>query len=188
LFAGAYRKHFSLASFEELTMIPLEDQHGPSGAVEIDSRFLAYNCGDILHSLGADHVIHYVSLSALEILISNIVRASDIVCRWGGDKIAIILPAIDHAGVVRAADKVRGAVEPLRFRARESAGRWVSVTTSIGVATAKTEPDCVATTPQNLLLAADRNLYRAKRDGQNRMAAALVRWSINAEGECKTRL
>ena len=49
-------------------MIPPEDQHEPSGAVEIDYKFLAENCSDILCSVGADHAIRYVSPSALDTL------------------------------------------------------------------------------------------------------------------------
>jgi predicted signal transduction protein with EAL and GGDEF domain len=46
------------------------------------------------------------------------------------------------------------------------------VTASIGVVTALPEPDGTITAPQNLLMAADRALYRAKHDGHNRMVVA----------------
>jgi len=49
-------------------LIPPEDQHEPSGAVEIDYKFLAENCADMLCSVSADYVIHYVSPSSLDIL------------------------------------------------------------------------------------------------------------------------
>lgn len=111
-------------------------------------------------------------LTAVASAISDAVRASDVVCRWGGDEIAIILPGTDHAGAVRAAEKVRAAVEALRFRTRKNADEWVSMTASIGVATAVTEPDKAVTVPQNLLSAADKALYKAKREGQNRVATA----------------
>ncbi len=111
-------------------------------------------------------------LVAVASAISDAVRASDVVCRWGADEIAIILPGTDHAGAVRTAEKVRAAVEALRFRAKKNAGGWVSVTASIGVATAVTEQDKAVTIPQTLLSAADKALYKAKREGQNRVATA----------------
>lgn len=118
------------------------------------------------HPLGDECLITVASA------ISDTVRASDIVCRWGGDEMAIILPGTDHAGAVRAADKVRAAVEVLRFRVRKNADEWVSVTASVGVATAISQPDGSVTMPQNLLLAADKALYKAKHDGQNRVGMA----------------
>ncbi len=120
------------------------------------------------HPLGDEYLVAVASA------VSDTVRASDVVCRWGGDEIAIILPGTDHAGAVRAAEKVRAAVEALRFRARKKADEWVSMTASIGVATAVTEPDKAATIPHNLLSAADKALYKAKREGQNRVEAAVV--------------
>jgi diguanylate cyclase (GGDEF)-like protein len=111
-------------------------------------------------------------LTTVASAISDTVRASDVVCRWGGDEMAIILPGTDHAGAARTAEKVRAAVEALRFRARKNADEWVSVTASVGVVTAISQPDGSVTTPQNLLLAADKALYKAKHDGQNQVVVA----------------
>jgi diguanylate cyclase (GGDEF)-like protein len=111
-------------------------------------------------------------LTAVASAISDNVRTSDIVFRWGGDEIAIILPGTDHAGAVRAAEKVRRAVEVLRFHSKQNSEEWVSVTASIGVATATTESEKAAAIPQKLFQAADKALYMAKRDGQNRVEAA----------------
>jgi diguanylate cyclase (GGDEF)-like protein/PAS domain S-box-containing protein len=118
------------------------------------------------HPLGDEYLVGVASA------ITDSVRASDVVCRWGGDEIAIILPATDQAGAARTAEKVRAAVEALRFRVRKNADEWVSVTASIGAATAISQPDGSVTTPQNLLLAADKALYRAKHGGQNRVVVA----------------
>jgi hypothetical protein len=87
--------------------------------------------------------------------------------------VAIILPATDGLGAFRAAEKVRSAVEALRFRTNKNSGDWVSVTASIGVATAMPQPDGTITMPQDLLLAADKALYKAKYEGQNQVVTAL---------------
>ena len=111
-------------------------------------------------------------LAAVASTISDTVRATDVVCRWGGDEVAIIFPATDQAGALKAAEKIRSAIEALRFRSRENSDECVSLTASIGVATALPEPDGIITAPQHLLLAADRAMYKAKRDGHNRVAVA----------------
>lgn len=112
-------------------------------------------------------------LAAVASAISDTVRASDVVCRWGGDEIAIILPATDEPRALAVAEKVRSAIHALRFRPNKNAGDWVSVTASIGVATAMPCQDGAIATPPSLLLAADKALYKAKRAGQNRVAAHL---------------
>jgi diguanylate cyclase (GGDEF)-like protein len=116
------------------------------------------------HALGDDCLVAVASA------ITDSVRASDFVCRWGGDEIAIILPATDHAGALKVAEKVRSAVEALRFRAEDHAEEWASVTVSIGMAAAVREADEATAIPQNLLRVADKALYRAKQDGRNRVA------------------
>jgi diguanylate cyclase (GGDEF)-like protein len=120
------------------------------------------------------HSVGDVCLCTIASVISDSVRASDIVCRWGGDEMAIILPATDEIGALRAAEKVRSAIQTLRFLTNKNSGDWVSVTASIGVATTMPQPDGTITTPPNLLLAADKALYKAKREGQNRVATALL--------------
>jgi diguanylate cyclase (GGDEF)-like protein/PAS domain S-box-containing protein len=111
-------------------------------------------------------------LAAVAAAISDTVRATDVVCRWGGDEVAIILPATDQAGALKAAEKIRCAIEALRFRAKKNSGESVSVTASIGVATGQAAPDGTLPAPQDLLLAADRALYQAKHEGHNRVALA----------------
>jgi diguanylate cyclase (GGDEF)-like protein/PAS domain S-box-containing protein len=119
------------------------------------------------------HPVGDACLCAVASAISDTVRASDVVCRWGGDEMAIILPATDGLGALGVAEKVRSAIQVLRFRPNKNSGDWASVTISIGVATAMPQPDGTITAPQDLLLTADKALYKAKHDGQNRVATAL---------------
>jgi len=86
--------------------------------------------------------------------------------------VAIILPATNQSGALMAAEKIRSAVEALRFYVKKDSGEWVSVTASIGVATAQAEPDGTIATPHDLLHAADKALYQAKHEGHNRVAMA----------------
>jgi diguanylate cyclase (GGDEF)-like protein/PAS domain S-box-containing protein len=119
------------------------------------------------------HPVGDTCLCTVASAISDAVRASDVVCRWGGDEMAIILPATDGLGALGVAEKVRSAIRTLRFRLNKNSDDWVQVTVSIGVATAVPQPDGTITTPPNLLLAADKALYKAKHEGQNRVETAL---------------
>ncbi|HEV2469429.1 MAG TPA: diguanylate cyclase [Candidatus Sulfotelmatobacter sp.] len=98
--------------------------------------------------------------------LSKCVRAEDVVCRYGGEEFVIILPAA-------SLDVTRSRAEDIRLQLRDLAtlhqgqplGR---LTASFGVACF---PEHGATR-QSLLEAADAALYRAKREGRDRVAVA----------------
>ena len=89
------------------------------------------------------------------------VRTTDAVARLAGDEFVILLEGIHDTGELEAlCAKVVAAVQaPLLV-----ADRRISITTSMGVATY----DGDGQTPPELLAAADRALYAAKRQGRNR--------------------
>lgn len=120
------------------------------------------------HQVGDD------CLRTLAAAVSGAVRTTDIVARYGGEEIAVILPLTHTAGAVETAEKVRLAVEALQLTHEGSpeGGGWV--TSSIGVATALARSGGTIRMPEGLLQAADNALYRAKREGRNRVATALL--------------
>jgi len=118
------------------------------------------------HALGDECLVAAASA------ITDSVRASDFVCRWGGDEIAILLPGTDYPGALEAAEKVRSEIEGLHIRSTKKPREWLPITVSIGVATAVIDPEGAAAVSQNLLQAADKALYKAKHEGPNRVAAA----------------
>ncbi len=98
-------------------------------------------------------------------------RPSDFVARYGGEEFAAVLSATDSAGARVVGEAMRAAVEALGLpHAASSAGPRVTV--SVGVATLLPDP---ASAPSVLFEAADRALYRAKREGRNRVFAAADR-------------
>ncbi len=94
-------------------------------------------------------------------LLGNL-RESDVAARFGGEEFLVILPETDAAGVMRVADKVRQAVAALNI---PDVGRC---TISVGAACV----DDGDSTPAAFVQAADEALYRAKRDGRNRVCMA----------------
>lgn len=93
-------------------------------------------------------------------------RRSDICCRYGGEELAVILPETRLADAVRLAEKLCATVRQYAFHG--TGGEELHVTSSIGVADFReTLKD-----PGEMVKAADEALYRAKRNGRDRIEAA----------------
>jgi diguanylate cyclase (GGDEF)-like protein len=88
-------------------------------------------------------------------------RKGDIVCRYGGEEFAVLLPHVDIDGATQAAQRYRKMIEIADFQG-------VTVTASLGVSAT----GLGAHDPQKLMDQADACLYTAKREGRNRV----VRW------------
>lgn len=101
-------------------------------------------------------------LKALSSLLTQSVRASDLVIRYGGEEFLIIL--IDSEGVAanNVAEKIRLAVENLQVQV---AGITLQKTISIGIADFPTDSE----TFWQAVKFADVALYRAKESGRNRV-------------------
>lgn len=122
---------------------------------------------DINDTLGhpvGDHV-----LTALGKLIGDACRDSDIAARYGGEEMVIIAPNTVAATAALFAERLRKAVESTALLPADASnsGQPVHVTVSIGVAELGEHARDLA----GLLASADRNLYRAKSAGRNRIVA-----------------
>jgi diguanylate cyclase (GGDEF)-like protein len=98
-------------------------------------------------------------------LMRESVREFDLAGRHGGEEFAILLPETDLAGGVRLAERLADELRRARFIVRGS--DEFSVTSSFGVAAF---PE--AASAEQLMLAADRALYQAKKEGKNRVVGA----------------
>lgn len=94
-------------------------------------------------------------------------RPGDLLARYGGEEFAIILPTTDLAGATIVAERAREAVGNLAIA--HEAGEAGVVTLSMGVASVVPTPEVGA---DDLIVAADGALYRAKREGRNRIVSA----------------
>ncbi len=126
--------------------------------IDID-RFKRFN-GTYGHQAG-DRV-----LAAIARLIRETIRATDVPARYGGEELAVILPQTSLVNACGLAERLRVAVEGLKFQPRR-ATHPVRVTISVGVAT---YPDHAAGTAE-LIDGADQALFQAKRDGRNLVRA-----------------
>ena len=110
------------------------------------------------------HLAGDAVLVQLASVLMKAVHNEDVVARFGGEEIAIVLRAINIDGAAQMGERVRRLVE--------QAVTWVSgqelkATVSIGVACF---PATLVKTPEALVEAADRALYRAKNAGRNRVS------------------
>ena len=101
-------------------------------------------------------------------------RATDVVARYGGEEIVVILPSTDSSVALAIAEKVRHSIEALGLSHLGNTERGGNVTVSIGIATALARHGGTMKMPESLLLSADHALYKAKHDGRNRVTAALL--------------
>jgi len=111
------------------------------------------------HQFG-DHVLAEVG----KILTGN-VRGSDIVCRYGGEEFAVLLPETPPEQAGRAAEKLRTLLKE-RFRGGRDP---VALTVSLGVAS---YPSPGVADENDLVRRADAALYEAKGRGRDRVEPA----------------
>ena len=94
-------------------------------------------------------------------------RGIDVVARFGGEEIVILVPDTPLDGAHAVAERIRERIEATPFAVQKGAP-GVHVTVSIGVA-AREVGDLSAT---DVLKRADQALYAAKQQGRNRVVAA----------------
>ena len=91
------------------------------------------------------------------------IRGVDLACRFGGEEFVVLMPDTDYRQAQAVAERVRVAVAEHGFETGN--GTQLNVTVSVGVALNERDAD----TPEAILKRADIALYRAKREGRNRV-------------------
>lgn len=91
------------------------------------------------------------------------IRGVDLACRFGGEEFVVLMPDTDWRQAQGVAERVRQAVAERNFATQTS--RPLNLTVSVGLALNEGDTD----TPEGMLKRADVALYRAKREGRNRV-------------------
>ncbi|MFA5658386.1 MAG: GGDEF domain-containing protein [Oscillospiraceae bacterium] len=112
------------------------------------------NINDKYSHDGGDYVLKSISKTIRQTL-----RKDDIICRWGGEEILILLPETALTAGVYVGEKIRSAVEKMGLVYNNLS---VKVTITLGIA-ASTDNQTVS----SLIDIADRYMYKGKSQGKN---------------------
>ena len=154
---GLFNRHFMQMSMErEMARAKRRKQIMAVLMLDVD-HFKKFN--DTHGHAAGDAVLKAVS----EVFAKN-VRTEDIACRYGGEEFTIILPDTSVEGACDRADSILSAVSLLRVQVGNEIFGDLSV--SIGLSFFPGDGD----TSDQLLQRADTALYRAKRQGRNRLS------------------
>jgi two-component system cell cycle response regulator len=102
-------------------------------------------------------------LQDFAIRIRKSIRGIDLACRYGGEEFVVVMPETDMAVATMVAERLRRRIASEPFAIQKGA-RTIEVTISIGIAALGPDDNAAA-----VIKRADRALYRAKRDGRNRV-------------------
>src|SRR3954471_4573835 len=95
--------------------------------------------------------------------IKKSIRGIDLACRYGGEEFVVVMPETDLTVATMVAERLRRRIATEPFPIQDGAHK-LEVTISVGIS-ALGKDDTTAT----ILKRADAALYRAKRDGRNRV-------------------
>lgn len=137
------------------------------GKAQSQDRDMAIIMLDIDHfksvNDGHGHDVGDVVLKEFATRVKRNIRGVDLACRFGGEEFVVLMPDTDFRQADNVAERVRSAVADRPFEI--GGGHTLAMTVSLGVTLNETLSD----TPESLLKRADIALYRAKREGRNRV-------------------
>jgi len=105
-------------------------------------------------------------LREFAVRIRKAIRGIDLACRYGGEEFVVVMPDTDMAVASMVAERLRRRIAGEPFVLSQS-DQAIEVTISVGIAVLSGPEDSAAA----LIKRADQALYRAKRDGRNRVVA-----------------
>jgi diguanylate cyclase (GGDEF)-like protein len=137
---------------------PAADNVGPLSVAVVDLDHFKRINDRYGHSVGDQVLVRAAQL------LSNVLRASDIVVRSGGEEFLVLMPRTDVNAAAAGCDRIRDAI---REEPWDEIAAGMTLTTSVGLATADTAGEL-----EVLVKLADKRLYDAKRAGRDCVVAA----------------
>lgn len=156
---GTFNRRFMDNSLAHLAQVSTREQM-PVSFLLIDIDFFKQVNDRYGHPIG-DSCLRQVAGT----IRSQLRDPPDLLCRYGGEEFAVILPGTDQEGAVVVAEKIRQAVSTASIT--DNNGNPVPITVSAGISTVMGCADI-----QALIYSADQALYEAKRSGRNRCQVA----------------
>jgi diguanylate cyclase (GGDEF)-like protein len=151
------RRHFDELLDQEWRRALRDDSSMCVILIDVD-LFKAFN-DNYGHQSGDDCLKH------VAVEVSGVLRrGGDLAARYGGEEFGVVLPGTEAPGGVLVAEDIRRRVEGLKIAHKGSPHHVVTI--SLGMKAVRPGPQ---DTPESLLAAADRALYRAKELGRNRL-------------------
>jgi diguanylate cyclase (GGDEF)-like protein len=154
---GVYNMRAFTAILKRCVQQSIRHSH-PLSIVMVDADNLKSVNDAYGHDAGDKLLKHLISKFIDEL------RQSDILARYGGDEFTVLLPETDLSGATEVAERMRKSVEDSRFRVRGNMD--LTTTISHGIAS---HPEHGGNSDV-IVEKADKALYRAKREGRNRIA------------------
>lgn len=151
---GLFNRRYFLSVFEKEFSRIMRYNH-PASCLMIDIDHFK-NINDEYGHHAGDRVLKEISQ-----LMTDCLRKSDTLARWGGEEFIILLPETTKEDALQVASRILTSVSTFMF---SSFPRQLTV--SIGLSGI---PATDIDTPEKLIAASDRALYEAKNKGRNRI-------------------
>ncbi len=141
--------------------------HRPLSLVIADIDFFKKINDTYGHAAGDD------VLKGVAALFQQSIRSTDLAARYGGEEFTLLLPETPLDDAIAFAEKLRTLLEEATMQTQAGP---VKATISLGVASM---PHSHIHIPKELIVAADKALYRAKKAGRNQVQAERRRDGLN---------
>jgi len=123
------------------------------------------NYNDYYGHLAGDKCLIQIAHAAQSVL----KRPTDLLARYGGEEFIVLLPNTNEAGAIKVTKLIHKSIAELKISHMKKHGFQDFVTVSLGLAS---QVPTTTSSPQELIDAADKALYRAKEQGRNRWVCA----------------
>lgn len=158
----ANRRHFDQALKQEIRRAGRHRLPMSLAMIDIDA-FKAYN--DYFGHIAGDRTLQQVS----QLLTEHFQRSGELVSRFGGEEFTVIIPARSETEAMQDLEQFQQALAELAIEHPQST-IGTTLTVSIGVVSLQ-HTDVSNVLAQQVLNAADQALYKAKKQGRNRVIA-----------------